>query len=320
MSAIKDITGERFGRLTVSHRDTSPRSGKCNNAVWVCACSCGSIKSVSSGQLRTGKTRSCGCLALENKSIRAKGNKYGERKRLNLTGERFGKLRAISSGRVGVWDCECDCGRVVTVRVAHLRNGHTQSCGCLLSETIRKTQTVDLTGNKYGRLVVRALVHREAGVHWRCDCDCGNSSVVGASNLTRGNTLSCGCLKRENAAKNKGVYSITRARRKDFSGYLYLYLMLVPFKGEEYPKIGLSVNPERRARNLRARLIYSDKMEANEAVIREQLLHQKFSERRAFKKRSKNMFEGYTECFTPGALGIFLKALLDQPIACYRNC
>lgn len=53
----------------------------------------------------------------------------------------------------------------------------------------------DLTGMRFGRLVVL----REAGrqrrrVLWECLCDCGNYCNVISTNLTTGNTLSCGCI------------------------------------------------------------------------------------------------------------------------------
>lgn len=60
----------------------------------------------------------------------------------------------------------------------------------------------NLLGQRFGRLVVRA----EAGsnkfgmIRWLCDCDCGNQTTATGCHL-RGSTRSCGCLKRENAAK-----------------------------------------------------------------------------------------------------------------------
>ncbi len=55
-------------------------------------------------------------------------------KRLDLKGQRFGKLTALEpvgrqNGNV-TWLCRCDCGRETVVRVDHLRSGHSQSCGC----------------------------------------------------------------------------------------------------------------------------------------------------------------------------------------------
>lgn len=60
MGAFIDLTGQRFGRLTVQHR--SPAKGQ---ARWLCQCDCGTEKVVPSDRLRLGETRSCGCLHRE---------------------------------------------------------------------------------------------------------------------------------------------------------------------------------------------------------------------------------------------------------------
>lgn len=54
----------------------------------------------------------------------------------------------------------------------------------------------DLTGNRYGQLtVVRFLGRNPSGTYmWECQCDCGKITSVSRNNLTRGHTLSCGCL------------------------------------------------------------------------------------------------------------------------------
>jgi hypothetical protein len=61
---------------------------------------------------------------------------------------------------------------------------------------------VDLTGRRFGRLLVRDFAGRNSSgnAKWKCDCDCGNQPVIVGSNFSRrkGNgTKSCGCLKRE---------------------------------------------------------------------------------------------------------------------------
>lgn len=59
MGRLIDLTGQRFGRLTVLGRDLS----KTGDAVfWNCKCDCGSIKSIVGSNLRYGHTQSCGCL------------------------------------------------------------------------------------------------------------------------------------------------------------------------------------------------------------------------------------------------------------------
>lgn len=61
---IKDLTGQRFGRLTVVSK-TDERKDRC--VVWKCICDCGNEHFVISRSLLGGKTRSCGCLWNETK-------------------------------------------------------------------------------------------------------------------------------------------------------------------------------------------------------------------------------------------------------------
>jgi len=57
-----DLTGQRFGRLSVIRRDDSRK----NAAYWLCRCDCGNEKVVQGCHLRSGATVSCGCLHMEN--------------------------------------------------------------------------------------------------------------------------------------------------------------------------------------------------------------------------------------------------------------
>lgn len=59
---FKDHTGQRFGRLVVVERVENNRFG---HARWACRCDCGSKLVVASGSLRSGNTKSCGCLKIE---------------------------------------------------------------------------------------------------------------------------------------------------------------------------------------------------------------------------------------------------------------
>lgn len=56
------------------------------------------------------------------------------RKRLDLVGQRFGKLtvlcRAENIGSRTAWLCRCDCGRETIAPTVRLRDGHRTSCGC----------------------------------------------------------------------------------------------------------------------------------------------------------------------------------------------
>ena len=58
-------------------------------------------------------------------------------KRLDLVGQRFGKLIPLAyfkRGRWIHWACLCDCGLITTAFSGSLRSGHTKSCGCLRQE------------------------------------------------------------------------------------------------------------------------------------------------------------------------------------------
>jgi hypothetical protein len=54
---------------------------------------------------------------------------------------------------------------------------------------------IDLTGYRFGRLVVLAYVSsdRRQGTRWQCQCDCGQMRIVRGKDLRRGFTRSCGC-------------------------------------------------------------------------------------------------------------------------------
>ena len=68
--------------------------------------------------------------------------------------------------------------------------------------------TVDLSGLRFGRLLVVERSDKKQGNNrlWKCVCDCGNVAYVRADGLKRGSTGSCGCLAKElSSAKRKGV-------------------------------------------------------------------------------------------------------------------
>ena len=57
---------------------------------------------------------------------------------------------------------------------------------------------IDLTGQKFGRLtVISRAENKGKRAAWNCLCECGNKIIVRGTNLQRGTTKSCGCLKIE---------------------------------------------------------------------------------------------------------------------------
>lgn len=68
MSKPKNITGQRFGRLTVLDQLGKTSGG---NLRWNCLCDCGRSKNVAAGNLQSGHVASCGCLHAERKAARS---------------------------------------------------------------------------------------------------------------------------------------------------------------------------------------------------------------------------------------------------------
>lgn len=68
-----DLTGRKFGRLTVISR---AENDKHNKARWICQCDCGSTKDIGSWELRKEHSKSCGCLRKEATTSRNKKSPY----------------------------------------------------------------------------------------------------------------------------------------------------------------------------------------------------------------------------------------------------
>lgn len=65
-----------------------------------------------------------------------------------------------------------------------------------------KSFKIDLTGKRFGRLTVLEFVPNDKHAsYWKCQCDCGNVTVVAGSHLKGGDVVSCGCWNRENISR-----------------------------------------------------------------------------------------------------------------------
>lgn len=104
-----------------------------------------------------------------------------------------------ASGSV-LWECKCDCGNTAFISSTRLKSGNVKSCGCLSKQALElgRGRYIDLTDQTFGALTVISRCedyitsNGDALVQWLCVCDCGNETKVLASNLSSGNTQSCG--------------------------------------------------------------------------------------------------------------------------------
>lgn len=116
------------------------------------------------------------------------------------TGKKYGRLTVLeragsTPGGIATWKCRCDCGNETIVQGAHLRNGHTVSCGCRMRE-VGGYNFKDLTGQKFGLLtVIQRVEDINKEVAYECKCDCGNVIITRARNLTFNGKISCGCIR-----------------------------------------------------------------------------------------------------------------------------
>lgn len=127
-------------------------------------------------------------------------------KRIDLINQKFGHWTVLnfdeekSNSHGSYWVCKCTCGTIKSVRSSHLRSGASASCGCANSKI--------KIGDTFGFLEVISLNEQLSGQgkgrYWNCIChNCNQLHCVDANTLSRGHSLSCGCLK-----MSKGEYDI----------------------------------------------------------------------------------------------------------------
>ena len=131
--------------------------------------------------------------------------------KIDLTGKQFGRWTVlyedVEIDAPGAhWVCQCSCPEqtIRTVKGQSLRDGRSQSCGCLHRELAGKPHFKDLIGQKFGKLTV---IQRDPTIHpdeayWICQCDCGTiTKPIRGTALRNGHTASCGCLRSKGEEK-----------------------------------------------------------------------------------------------------------------------
>lgn len=244
MGKIKDISGQRFGRLIAQYYKIipNPRTNR-NDVFWHCKCDCGNEKDIRRGDLQSGKTTSCGCYHHEKMSKLLKED---------LAGQKFGRLLVLEdtgkrSHHSVIWKCQCDCGKTVEIYAPSLKNGDSCSCGCLQRENTSKRFKKDISNQRFGKLTaIEPTNRREDGsIVWKCECDCGNIIYVQVKRLVSGNTQSCGCLKskgeqkiinilRENNINFKKEYTFPDLPKKRFDFYIPCCSICLEYDGIQH--------------------------------------------------------------------------------------
>lgn len=212
-------------------------------------CSCGTTKEVRLTYIINNRVKDCGC---------------GHKERIkNITRNKYEYLLDTEINGWTVLDiippdekhrntfalCRCRCGTQKEVRVTYLINGRSKDCGCGRKETLRETRTINLVGQRFGKLVVKEMLDKRNSngrIIYRCKCDCGNDIDVLGYSLTTNHTLSCGCLLsywnmyigkflKDNGIEYKSEYTIhigDKYYRFDF--YLPQYNLFIEYDGRQH--------------------------------------------------------------------------------------
>lgn len=276
-----DLTGRRFGMLTVIHKTTELED---RYAVWICQCDCGGTCRVNTKRLKRGTIANCGCIpktTLQSGPVAA-----------DLSGMVFGNLtvlyRTKNRGDRVCWHCKCICGNETDVTAHELRAGKTKSCGCM---SHANPYFKDLTGQRFGMLTVQTRLKErdyKGSIVWGCICDCGNEVVTSSGDLIEHKRISCGCYRKKILPQKmqEGLHRIDgtclesllrqKPRSDNASGHVGIhitkngkYRAAIGFKGKRYnlgtySNLQDAINARKRGEEIHISFLEQFKQSCNE--------------------------------------------------------
>lgn len=218
--AGEDLSGQRFGSLLVVGRSKAP--DRHNRVMWICRCDCGRARTVSTRELKSGRTRYCGvaeCSSAGNPrpvwTLRAPdGQTYRTRSIMafvqsrpqdfpnpNAASVQFVRIAQTLSGQNKCRQNYYECRGWHVVSRSDLtfleppplpRQGTPEQAEQEQAEAKKRLgRARDLTGQRFGTLTALYRIPDAVPVKWRCACDCGGTVDALASNLVQGHTTSC---------------------------------------------------------------------------------------------------------------------------------
>ncbi len=172
------LTQKNFGNLEVLG-NSSFRSDYVQ-----CKCSCGQVCDINFYNILDGK-RTCCKWCKSSKTIKAREIK------------KFHHLTVIGHGEsASALLCKCACGITKDISAKRLLTGESKTCGCGYGRSSRKLQC--MSTKVFGRLEV--IGESEIQGRVLCKCSCGKTTNPSISSLLKGDTKSCGCLRREESS------------------------------------------------------------------------------------------------------------------------
>jgi hypothetical protein len=120
------------------------------------------------------------------------------RELLNLTGQRFGSLTVTGeaprpNNKQRAWHCVCDCGNTDVAIQHDLRQKKKKMCRECGRKVIGKARALDLSGRRFGMLLVLGK-NPDAScsvTRWNTVCDCGRTRIAATGALRGKQAFHC---------------------------------------------------------------------------------------------------------------------------------
>lgn len=161
MGRLIDITGQRYGKLTVLSLYSKDSKG---NTKWLCKCDCGNELVCIGYDIKRGRQIACKECTLHKKELI--GQKRNHLTVIDYLGsdKRYKKVKL---------KCRCDCGNEIEVLATLFRNDIVKHCGCMTKELKKEAST------KHGKCYSRIYKIYE-GMKTRCYTEtCRNYKYYG---------------------------------------------------------------------------------------------------------------------------------------------
>lgn len=160
-----NMIGKKYGKLTVIEQHGSEIHGKSAQPVYLCQCKCGNKIKVLGRNIRSGNTKSCGCLNHRSQTIDITGKVFGYLKVKEL----FGNNKYQNP----MWKCLClRCNEEKVIAGGHLKSGATRSCGCLVrGPTFKKYKhKTNIYRSGFELIIAMVLEHRNIKFQFEPKC------------------------------------------------------------------------------------------------------------------------------------------------------
>jgi hypothetical protein len=154
-------------------------------------CFCGNYFYVKPVYIISKLTKSCGCKKYDYSDIMQ-----------DIVGQTINRLYIDDyMGRHNgkhYYNVTCECGTKKSIERSSLRTGRTKSCGCYNLERISEANTVNYSGQKFGKLTIGKLAYNNTSgkAYYNTICDCGVNKIIRMNDIQSGRTISCGCHRK----------------------------------------------------------------------------------------------------------------------------